>query len=139
MIKTVMSSAVESELGALEINCREAVPAKHTLEEKVHKQPPTPVQTDIITALGVVKKRNEKNHIDGHEASLVILPGDPEPIMPLLVTRGNNQSQLCHKSPCNHPSQSNQTRIFDNNILTRPPKETKSTNKIRSKGVLDRQ
>ena len=56
MIKTVMSSAVESELGALEINCREAVPAKHTLEEKVHKQPPTPVQTENITDLVVVKK-----------------------------------------------------------------------------------
>ena len=32
MIKTFMSSAVESELGALEINCRKAVLAQHTLE-----------------------------------------------------------------------------------------------------------
>jgi len=54
IIKNVMSSAAEAELGALFINCREAVPARHTLEEMGHKQPPTPMQTDNTTALGVV-------------------------------------------------------------------------------------
>ena len=39
IIKNVMSSAAEAELGALFINCREAVPARHTLEEMGHKQP----------------------------------------------------------------------------------------------------
>ena len=32
VIKTIMSSAAEAELGALFINCREAVPARHTLK-----------------------------------------------------------------------------------------------------------
>ena len=32
IIKTVMSSAVEAELGALYINCRKAIPARHLLE-----------------------------------------------------------------------------------------------------------
>ena len=32
MIKTVMSSGVEAELGALDINFREAVTSRHTLE-----------------------------------------------------------------------------------------------------------
>ena len=54
IIKNVMSSAAEAELSALFINCREAVPARHTLEEMGHKQPPTPMQTDNTTALGVV-------------------------------------------------------------------------------------
>ena len=54
IIKNVMSSAAEAELGALFINCREAVPAHHKLEEMGHKQPPTPMQTDNTTALGVV-------------------------------------------------------------------------------------
>ena len=54
IIKNVMSSAAEAELGALFINCREAVPARHTLEEMGHKQPPTPMQTNNTTALGVV-------------------------------------------------------------------------------------
>ena len=56
IIKAVMSSAAEAELGALFINCREAIPARHALKIMGHKQPPTPVQTDNTTALGVVNK-----------------------------------------------------------------------------------
>ena len=54
IIKAVMSSAAEAELGALYINCREAIPARQLLEEMGHKQPPTPMQTDNTTALGVI-------------------------------------------------------------------------------------
>ena len=54
VIKTAMSSVAEDELGALFINCREVIPARHTLEKMGHKQPPTPMQTDNTTALGVV-------------------------------------------------------------------------------------
>ena len=56
IIKAVMSSAAEAKLGALFINCREAIPARHALEIMGHKQPPTPIQTDNTTALGVVNK-----------------------------------------------------------------------------------
>ena len=56
IIKAVMSSATEAELGALFINCREAIPARQALEIMGHKQPPTPIQTDNTTALGVVNK-----------------------------------------------------------------------------------
>jgi len=54
IIKAVMSSAAEAELGALYINAREAVPMRITLEEMGHPQPPTPVQTDNTTAVGVI-------------------------------------------------------------------------------------
>eukprot|EP00804_Cyclotella_cryptica_P030801 CCRYP_015061-RD/>CCRYP_015061-RD protein AED:0.55 eAED:0.46 QI:0/-1/0/1/-1/0/1/0/98 len=54
IIKVVMSSAAEAELGALYINARETIPLRHLLEEMGHKQPPTPVQIDNSTALGVV-------------------------------------------------------------------------------------
>ena len=54
IIKTVMSSAGEAELCTLFINCCKAVPARITLEEMGHKQPPTPMQTDNTNALGVV-------------------------------------------------------------------------------------
>jgi hypothetical protein len=54
IIKAVMSLAVKAKIGALYINCWEAVPACHTLEFLGHPQPPTPVQTDNTTALGVV-------------------------------------------------------------------------------------
>jgi hypothetical protein len=53
-IKAVMSLAAEAEVGALYINCREAIPACHTLKFMGHPQPPTPMQTDNTTALGVV-------------------------------------------------------------------------------------
>jgi hypothetical protein len=49
-----MSFAAEAELGALYINAREAVPQRQTLAEMGHKQPPTPMQTDNSTTLGVV-------------------------------------------------------------------------------------
>jgi hypothetical protein len=54
IIKSVMSSAAEAKLGALYINAREAIPCHTLLEEMGHKQPPTPIQTDNSTALGVV-------------------------------------------------------------------------------------
>jgi hypothetical protein len=54
IIKAVMTSAAETEIGALYINCWEAIPARHTLEYMGHPQPPTPMQTDNTTALGMV-------------------------------------------------------------------------------------
>ena len=44
IIKAVMSSAAEAELGALYINCRKSIPDRQLLEELVHKQPPTPMK-----------------------------------------------------------------------------------------------
>ena len=54
IIKNVMSSAAEAELGALFINCREDIPARHALLEMGHPQPPTPMQTNNTTSLGVI-------------------------------------------------------------------------------------
>jgi hypothetical protein len=54
IIKAIVSSAAEAEISTLYINCREAIPTCHTLEYLGHTQPPTPMQTDHITALSVV-------------------------------------------------------------------------------------
>jgi hypothetical protein len=54
IIKSVMSSAAEAELGALFINAKLAIPMRHTLEEMGHPQYKTPIQTDNSTAHGVV-------------------------------------------------------------------------------------
>jgi hypothetical protein len=56
IIKAVMSLVAETKIGALYINCHEAVPVRHILDFMGHKQPPTPMQTDNTTALGVVNK-----------------------------------------------------------------------------------
>ena len=50
IIRAVMSSAAEAELGALFINAKTAVSMRHTLVELGHPQPRTPIQTDNKTA-----------------------------------------------------------------------------------------
>ncbi len=54
IITNIMSSAAEAKLGALFINCREAIPTRHALLEMGHPQPPTLMQTNNTTSLGVV-------------------------------------------------------------------------------------
>ena len=54
IIKAVISSAAEAELGSLFINYREAILERHELENMGHKQPSAPIQTDNTTALRVV-------------------------------------------------------------------------------------
>ncbi len=54
IINSVMSSADNAELGALYVNAHKAIPQRQLLEEMGHPQPPTPMQTDNSTALGVV-------------------------------------------------------------------------------------
>jgi len=54
IMKSVMSSAAEAEIGAMYINAREAVPARKLLEEMGHPQPRTPMQTDNSAAYSVV-------------------------------------------------------------------------------------
>ena len=57
IIKAVMSTAAEAELGALFINAREAVHMRNILEEMGHPQPLTPIQTDNSTVNEVVKNK----------------------------------------------------------------------------------
>jgi hypothetical protein len=57
IIKAVMSSAAEAELGALFLNAKEAVIIRQILTEMGHPQPCTPIQTDNTTAEAVVNNR----------------------------------------------------------------------------------
>jgi hypothetical protein len=57
IIKAVMSSAAEAELGALFINAKTAVSMRQTLEEMGHPQPRTPIQTDNSTAHALLTNR----------------------------------------------------------------------------------
>jgi hypothetical protein len=52
VIRNVMGSAAEAEVGALYDNLREGVPLRNTLKEMGYPQPPTPVQVDNSTANG---------------------------------------------------------------------------------------
>ena len=57
VIRNVMASAAEAELGALYIVARECVYIRLILEEMGHPQPPTPLQTDNSTADSVVNNK----------------------------------------------------------------------------------
>jgi hypothetical protein len=52
VLKHVMSSAAEAEIGAVFINAKEGAVLRTTLEELGHPQPPTPMETDNTTATG---------------------------------------------------------------------------------------
>jgi hypothetical protein len=57
IIKTVMASAAEAELGVLYLNAKEVVYLRQILIEMGHPQPQTPIQTDNTTAVGVTNKK----------------------------------------------------------------------------------
>jgi hypothetical protein len=64
ILKVVVSSAAEAELGALFYNGKEAAWLRTTLIDMGHPQPPTPIQTDNSCAAGIandtVKQRRSK-------------------------------------------------------------------------------
>jgi hypothetical protein len=53
IMKAVLSSASEAEIGAIFENTKRATILRTTLEEMGYPQPPTPVQTDNSTACGI--------------------------------------------------------------------------------------
>jgi hypothetical protein len=64
IMKVVVSSAAEAELGALFHNGQDAIALRTTLEELGWPQPPAPITTDNLTAAGIandtVKQRRSK-------------------------------------------------------------------------------
>jgi hypothetical protein len=68
VLKHVMSSASEAEIGAVFINAKEGAVLRTTLEELGHTQTPTPMETDNTTATeysnGRIKKKTHNSH--GH-------------------------------------------------------------------------
>jgi hypothetical protein len=56
VIKNVVASAAESEVGACFHNAQSGAPLRFTLAKLGHTQPPTPLPTDSSTAYGIVNK-----------------------------------------------------------------------------------
>jgi hypothetical protein len=52
VLKHVMSSTAEAEIGAVFINAKDGAVIRTALEELGNKQPPTPMETDNTTATG---------------------------------------------------------------------------------------
>jgi hypothetical protein len=56
IIKNVVASAAESEVGACLHNAQSGAPLRVTLTEMGHTQPPTPLRTDNSTAFGILNE-----------------------------------------------------------------------------------
>jgi hypothetical protein len=56
VLKGVMSSAAEAEIGALYLNAKEATVIRTTLTEMGHPQPATPMETENSTASGIMNR-----------------------------------------------------------------------------------
>jgi hypothetical protein len=56
VIKNVVASAAESEVGACFHNAQSVAPLRVTLTEVGHSQPPTPLRTDNSTAFGILNE-----------------------------------------------------------------------------------
>ena len=63
-MREIVSSAAEAELGALFYNGKEVAHMREALQNMGHPQPPTPIQTDNTTAIGIstdsVKQKRSK-------------------------------------------------------------------------------
>ena len=69
ILQNAMASSAESEIGALFENEKSAVPLCYTLEEMVHPQPATPLQTYNSTDSGIANETIQKKQskpIDMH-------------------------------------------------------------------------
>jgi hypothetical protein len=62
VLKHVMSSAAEAEIGAAFINAKEGAVLRTTLEELGHPQLPTPMETDNTTATGYSNGTIKQKH-----------------------------------------------------------------------------
>ena len=104
--------AAKAKLGALYTHFCEAVPARHSLELVGHKQPPTTMQTDNTTALGVVNSNvMKKNEINGYEIPLAPMPNQPNAIQTLLGIGEDKLSRLRHKTSPGNTSPGNKKYV----------------------------
>ena len=73
IMKKIMSLAVESEIGSMFVNAREAVPARKSLNEMGHRQPRTPMQTDNTAAHSVVTNNAQPKRTKAMDMSFHLL------------------------------------------------------------------
>jgi hypothetical protein len=100
IIKAVMSLAAKAKIGALYINCWEAVHACYILEFLGHPQPPTPNQTDNTTALGVINNNIMKKLKAMDMKYHWLWDRISQKQFQHYWAPGNKKRQLRHQTPC---------------------------------------
>jgi hypothetical protein len=120
VLKHVMSSAAEAEIGAVFINAKEGAVLRTTLEELGHKQPPTPMETDNTTATGysnctIKQKRTKAMDIRFYWIKDRVKQGQ---FKKLLGPRFSKVGGLFHKTPFAGASKMNTKRIHTRRRMT---------------------
>jgi hypothetical protein len=80
VIKNVVASSAESEVGVCFHNAQSGAPLRVTLTEMGHTQPPTPLRTDNSTVFGILKEtiKQKKIKSNGHEIPLAYGQSSPK-------------------------------------------------------------
>jgi hypothetical protein len=65
ILRFVVASAAEAELGALFLNCKQATFFRLALEEMGHPQPPTLIHCNYSTAIGITNNtvKQQRSHL----------------------------------------------------------------------------
>jgi hypothetical protein len=138
IIKAVMFSAAEAEVGALYINCREAIPVFHTHEFMGHPQPPTPMQMDNTTATWSCQQQFYQE-IGSNKHVILLAPQQRmlRTTSTLLGPRQREQWGLHDKASCCNSSSSNAPNFPHKNLYLTSTTPTTHRQSSCSKGVLD--
>jgi hypothetical protein len=106
IIKAVMFSTAEAELGALFIKAKEAIHLQQILEEMGHSQPRTPLQTNNTTAEGLIN-----NKIQQKRTKAMDMRYHWGTIQYLLASQWNQLGRLLHEASCPSTSCQYQSRV----------------------------
>jgi hypothetical protein len=113
VLKHVMSSAAEAEIGAVFIDAKEGAVLRTTLEESGHKQPPIPMETDNTTATGYSNGTIKQKTYQGNGYALLLdqRSGETRIISHILGPRISKFGGLFQKTSFAGASQTNTQRI----------------------------
>ena len=73
IMKTVMSSDVEAEIGAMYVNARKAILDQKIINEMGHCQPRNPMQNDNSSVHSVITNNVQPKHTKAKEMSLYLI------------------------------------------------------------------
>jgi hypothetical protein len=124
----VMSSAAKAEVGALFLNAKEATVLHTTLTKMGHEQPPTPLQTNNLTANEIINRTVKQQQVESNQHELLLDPGPikPRPFQCLLGPWHRKLRQLVHKASLTQAPLTNAAAIPSN-----ANKHTKHKNAVR--------
>jgi hypothetical protein len=122
VLKHVMPSAAEAEIGSVFLNAKEATILRTILKEMGHPQPPTPLQTDITTSTGcsyeIIKERRT---CYGHAVLSGQRQSQTRSVPCLLGPRIPKIGRLLHKTSFTNASQKNSTSVYTRDCKTDEP------------------